>query len=157
MEGVLEGVWRGSGSFLEGFWRVFWRGVDLAFGGVEPDRRRGVGERYYMYIYIYTGPHRRLRKARSQRRPLQLTSLAKPWGEFEGGGLPGAAVYTPLGRANQSQNSLKISVWFLVTFWKVSGGIWGLIFDDFPALVLIKKVIYFSIEFSSIFGWDLGA
>ena len=96
-------------------------------------------------------------EARSQRRPLQFTPLAKPWGEFEGGDSRVPLSTRPPGRANQSQNSLNISVWFLVTFWKVSGCILGLIFNDFPALFLIKTVIYFSIEFSSIFGWDLGA
>ena len=38
-----------------------------------------------MCVYDTEDTNLGLRKARSQRRPLQLTSLAKPWGEFEGG------------------------------------------------------------------------
>ena len=48
---------------------------------------RGRGGVLYVYI-IYRGLQNGLRKARSQRRPLQITSLAKPWGEFEGGWHP---------------------------------------------------------------------
>ena len=104
----------------------------------EPRRWGGGRGRGYICIYIllYRTTAEITESALS--RPLQFTSLAKPWGEFEGGGLPRALIYTPLGRANHNQNSLKISVWFLVTFWKISGGILALIFNDFPAHFLIK-------------------
>ena len=39
----------------------------------------------------------------------------------------------------------------------VFGGILGVIFDHFLLLFSIKKVVDFSIEFSLIFGWILGA
>jgi len=48
------------------------------------------------------------------------------------------------------------SVWFLVTFWKVFGGILGVIFDHFSLLFSTKKVIDFLKDFSLIFGWILG-
>ena len=66
-------------------------------------------------------------------------------------------VYTPLATAAQRQKSLKFSVCFLVTFWKVFGGILGVIFDEFSVLFSIKNVIDFSIDFPLIFGWILGA
>ena len=37
------------------------------------------------------------------------------------------------------------------------GAILGVIFDQVSLLFLIKKVVYFSIDFSSIFGWIWGA
>jgi len=42
-------------------------------------------------------------------------------------------------------------------FWEVLGGILGVIFDHFSLLFSIKKLVDFSTDFSSIFGWILGA
>ena len=46
---------------------------------------------------------------------------------------------------------------FSVAFWEVLGGILGVIFDHFLLLFSIKKLVDFSTDFSSIFGWILGA
>ena len=77
-----------------------------------------------MYIYLYTGPQLRLRKARSQRRPLQLTSLAKPWGEFEGGWHPDSESTRPPPRSQNVFFPIIFLTVFLIVFLMHLGAIW---------------------------------
>ena len=66
-----------------------------------------------MYIYLYTGPQLRLRKARFERVTVPVDfSVSVSRGEFEGGGTEAHAMYTPLALAAQRQKSLIFSVCF---------------------------------------------
>ena len=62
-----------------------------------------------------------------------------------------------LGAPFFSRSFVDFSVCFLVTFWMVFGVIFGAIFDEMSVHFSIKKVVGFSIDFSLILGWILGA
>ena len=60
-----------------------------------------------MYIYLYTGPQLRLRKARSQRVTVPKDfSVSVGRGELEGGWDPDALLHARPGLANQCKSEL---------------------------------------------------